>query len=143
MSEKGKEILKALLGVLIIVILGISLAYVIYEGSHKKQEPSDSSEKTTISTNLVITFDKETNKEEIKDTVELKQGATVVDQYVETDKAEFDDELGYVTGINDVNSKGMCGWVYEINDKPVTTGADQTVLQDKDTVHWFWSCYEG
>lgn len=38
------------------------------------------------------------------------------------------------------DNPGPCGWVYEINGVFGDRAADEKDVQDKDRVHWYWSC---
>lgn len=71
--------------------------------------------------------------------VTIGEGSTALD-VLQATGLELDVQNGeyglFVNGVNGVETEGMKGWVYTVNGEQVQTAADQTYLNDGDTVEW-------
>ena len=120
----------------VIIACGLLMVAAIV-GAILVPEKENKTEAGGITTNLKVTID----GEEIRETIELEKGDTVEDQYRKA-VLEFDDSAGYVTKVGNKSAEGMCGFVFEVNDEEIMKAASDVKLNDGDTVHWFYVCFE-
>ena len=77
-------------------------------------------------------------------TYQLTEDATAYDALVATG-AELDGSPSYVTSINGISEGAdgkSSGWMYEVNGEAPTVAANECVLQNGDSVRWYFSSWD-
>lgn len=101
--------------------------------------PAGESDDVTYKATLTVTFDD--GKTETKE-VFVEEGDSVMD--VLEDAYEIEDEAGMVTAIAGVSQDAAKNtyWMYDVNDKMAEKGAEELLVQEGDTIHFYLLTFE-
>lgn len=115
-----------------LILLSLGLLLVLSACSSSKESTKNTTVATETATITLQHDGKEIAKKDVSFTAEtslldiMKTNFTVVEKD------------GFITSLNDIvqNTDKQMYWLFTINDKEVTTGANKTIIKKGDTVLW-------